>query len=45
MRRKSHEGSPHSQVPIDRTFPLSQAAEAHRYLVTRKSMGKVVLIP
>jgi synaptic vesicle membrane protein VAT-1 len=30
---------------IDRTFKLSQAAEAHHYLEDRKNIGKVVLIP
>lgn len=28
---------------IDRTFPLEQAAEAHRYLIERKNFGRVVL--
>lgn len=32
-------------VRIDRTFPLRQAAEAHRYIESRASMGKVLLIP
>jgi NADPH2:quinone reductase len=30
---------------VDRTFPLSQAAEAHRYVAQRKNRGKVLLIP
>jgi synaptic vesicle membrane protein VAT-1 len=30
---------------IDRTFKLSQAAEAHHYLEDRKNIGKVVLVP
>jgi len=30
---------------IDRTFPLSEAAEAHRYVAQRKNRGKVLLIP
>ena len=30
---------------IDRTFPLSEAPEAHRYLAERRNFGKVVLIP
>jgi synaptic vesicle membrane protein VAT-1 len=30
---------------IDRTFKLSQAAEAHRHLEDRKNIGKVLLIP
>lgn len=33
------------KVRIDRTFPLAQAAEAHRYLEGRQSKGKVLLIP
>ena len=30
---------------IDRTFPLSDAMEAHSYIEQRRHMGKVVLIP
>jgi len=33
------------KVRIDRTFPLSVAAEAHRYLEGRQTRGKVLLIP
>jgi len=33
------------QVRIDRTFPLSEAAEAHRRLEGRRTMGKVLLLP
>ncbi len=29
---------------VDRTFPLSEAAEAHRYLESRQPFGKVVLV-
>ena len=33
-------------VPVvDRTFALTEAAEAHRYLADRRQFGKVVLIP
>ncbi len=30
---------------VDRTFPLAEAAEAHRTLHARQNIGKVVLIP
>lgn len=30
---------------VDKTFPLAQAAEAHRYLESRQSKGKILLIP
>ena len=33
------------EVRIDKTFPLSAAAEAHRYMEGRQSRGKVLLIP
>jgi NADPH2:quinone reductase len=33
------------KVRIDKTFPLSEAAEAHRYLEGRLSKGKILLIP
>ncbi|MEX2236904.1 MAG: zinc-binding alcohol dehydrogenase family protein [Dehalococcoidia bacterium] len=33
------------RVVIDRTFPLSEAAEAHRYIESRKAVGRVLLIP
>jgi NADPH2:quinone reductase len=32
-------------VRIDRTLPLDQAADAHRALESRATMGKVLLIP
>ncbi len=33
------------KVVIDRTFPLSQAAEAHAYIEGRSAVGRVLLIP
>lgn len=33
------------KAPIDRTFPLEEAAAAHRYIESRAVKGKVVLIP
>lgn len=33
------------RVRIDQTMPLSQAAEAHRMLQSRRTAGKVLLIP
>ncbi|MFN8434279.1 MAG: quinone oxidoreductase [Anaerolineales bacterium] len=33
------------KVRIDKTYPLTDAAEAHRYLEGRQSKGKVLLIP
>jgi NADPH2:quinone reductase len=32
-------------VRIDKTFPLTEVAEAHRYLEGRQSKGKILLIP
>lgn len=32
-------------VRIDRTFPLVEAADAHRYLEQRRTIGKVLLVP
>jgi NADPH:quinone reductase len=33
------------KVRIDKTFPLAEAAAAHRYLEDRQSKGKILLIP
>jgi len=33
------------KVVIDRTFPLSQAGEAHSYIESRQAVGRVLLIP
>ena len=33
------------RVVIDRTFPLADAADAHRYIESRRAFGRVVLIP
>ena len=33
------------KVVIDRKFPLSEAAEAHRYVEGRHSFGRVLLVP
>ena len=32
-------------VRIDRTFPLAEAADAHRYIEGRQTKGKVLLVP
>jgi NADPH2:quinone reductase len=33
------------RVVIDRTFPLAEAAEAHRYIEGRQAFGRVLLLP
>jgi NADPH2:quinone reductase len=33
------------RVEIDRTFPLSEAADAHAYVESRQAFGRVVLTP
>jgi len=33
------------RLHIGRTFPLAQAADAHRYLESRQSTGKLILLP
>jgi NADPH2:quinone reductase len=30
---------------IDRTYPLAEAAEAHRYIESRQAFGRVVMVP
>jgi NADPH2:quinone reductase len=32
-------------VVVDRTYPLSEAAEAHAYIESRQAFGRVVLVP
>jgi NADPH:quinone reductase len=33
------------EVVIDRVFPLGEAADAHRYIESRKAFGRVLLVP
>jgi NADPH2:quinone reductase len=33
------------KIPVGRKFPLAEAAEAHRYLMSRQSVGKLLLTP
>jgi NADPH2:quinone reductase len=33
------------RVVIDRTYPLSEAADAHAYIESRQAFGRVVLVP
>jgi NADPH2:quinone reductase len=33
------------KVVIDRTFPLAEAAEAHRYIESRQAVGRVLMVP
>jgi NADPH:quinone reductase len=33
------------RVEIDRTFPLADAADAHRYIESRQAFGRVLLVP
>jgi NADPH2:quinone reductase len=33
------------RIPIDRHFPLSEAATAHAYLESRQAFGRVLLVP
>jgi NADPH2:quinone reductase len=41
--RLSREGK--LKIPVGKKFPLSRAAEAHRYLLSRQSTGKLLLMP
>jgi NADPH2:quinone reductase len=38
-------GSGALRIAIDRRFPLAQAADAHRYIESRRAFGRVLLIP
>jgi NADPH2:quinone reductase len=38
-------GAGELDVRVDRTFPLAEAADAHRYIEARKTKGKVLLVP
>jgi NADPH2:quinone reductase len=33
------------RVVVDRTFPLAEAADAHRHIESRQAFGRVVLVP
>jgi NADPH2:quinone reductase len=33
------------KLHISKTYPMAQAAEAHRYLESRESTGKLILLP
>jgi NADPH2:quinone reductase len=33
------------RVVVDRTYPLAEAAEAHRYIESRQAFGRVVMVP
>ncbi|MGH9027828.1 MAG: zinc-binding dehydrogenase, partial [Acidimicrobiia bacterium] len=33
------------RVVVDRTYPLAEAAAAHRYIESRQAFGRVVLVP
>ncbi len=44
-RHLDHVASGELEVVIDRTFPLSQAADAHAYIESRQAFGRVVLVP
>ncbi|MGH9002981.1 MAG: zinc-binding dehydrogenase [Acidimicrobiia bacterium] len=38
-------GAGELDVRIDRTWPLAEAAEAHRYIAAGQTKGKVLLLP
>lgn len=41
--RLSREGK--LRIPVGRKFPLAEAVEAHRYMLSRQSTGKLLLMP
>ena len=41
----AHVATGELRVSIDRVFPLSEAAEAHRYIESRQAFGRVLLRP
>ncbi len=41
----SHVAAGRLRPVVDRTFPLSEVAEAHRYVESRRQFGKVVILP
>ncbi len=41
---RDHVASGAMRVVVDRTFPLEDAAEAHRYSETHRAVGKIVLV-
>ena len=43
--RLAEVGTGDLRVVIDRTYPLADAADAHAYIESRQSFGRVVLIP
>jgi NADPH2:quinone reductase len=43
VSRLSREGM--LKIPVGRKFPLSEAAEAHRFMQSRQSTGKLLLVP
>lgn len=45
QRHMDDVGAGRLKAVIDKTFPLSQAAQAHAYIESRKAVGRVLLIP